>query len=309
MSRSEGQMESSSATSRPPVSGAVVVGVDGSDSAEVAVRWAAALAAAEGRVLVLACGTAEPGPLWLEPPMVHPFDYAGAIRDAAQRNLESAHGVAHEAAPDLEIREILEAGDPRSLLLELSQSAAMVVVGSSGRGPLRRVMLGSVGVAVVRRSSCPAVVVPSGRPPSEDHRVVVGTDGSEAGAPVLEFAADQAARRGVPLVVVLCRLDVARWTGRPGADQGPDPAMDALESRLAALRARHPGVTTTVEVTRDWPQGGLLTAAEGADLLVVGHEEVGLTRRFLLGSVAVSVVENATCPVAVVPLGPREGSA
>jgi nucleotide-binding universal stress UspA family protein len=43
---------------------------------------------------------------------------------------------------------------------------------------------------------------------------------------------------------------------------------------------------------------------ERMDLLVVGAHQSGRVSRMLFGTVSVSVVEHATCPVAVVPLSP-----
>ncbi len=289
---------------RTEAAGTVVVGVDGSDTALAATRWAASLARSTGRPLTVACGVAEPGPLRLEAPLVHGFDYAGALREAGRHVLDEARAAARALAPDLEVREVLEVGDPRTLLIGLSGTAATVVVGTSGRGPLRRVLLGSVAVAVLRRARCPVVVIPSHPHERDDPRVVVGVDGGEGTTPLLVYAVDEAARRGLRLVVVLCRVDAARWTGRPAVDDRGDEAARAdLEELLAPLRAARPDLDIAGTVLGDWPQGGLVAASEGADLLVVGHAEAGPSRRFLLGSVAVSVAESATCPVAVVPLG------
>jgi nucleotide-binding universal stress UspA family protein len=53
-------------------------------------------------------------------------------------------------------------GDPGPAIVDaaLSESADVIVVGSHRRGPLERVLLGSVSEHVVRNARCPVLVVP-----------------------------------------------------------------------------------------------------------------------------------------------------
>ncbi len=52
--------------------------------------------------------------------------------------------------------------DPRTVLLDLGKRAAMIVVGSRGRGPIAGLLLGWVSVLVSRHASCPVVVWSAG---------------------------------------------------------------------------------------------------------------------------------------------------
>ena len=97
--------------------------------------------------------------------------------------------------------------DPREQLLELSKRAALVVVGSRGRGKVRSLLLGSVGVALVRHSACPVVIHRPWNPGMVRNGIVVGADGSEESRSVLEFAYQQAALRNLPLTVLHCFPD------------------------------------------------------------------------------------------------------
>jgi nucleotide-binding universal stress UspA family protein len=51
-------------------------------------------------------------------------------------------------------------GPPHEALEMLSDDAALVVVGSSGRGSIGRKVLGSVSCHVVQHARCPVVVIP-----------------------------------------------------------------------------------------------------------------------------------------------------
>jgi nucleotide-binding universal stress UspA family protein len=50
-------------------------------------------------------------------------------------------------------------GGPAVTLVEVSEGADMLVVGSHGRSGLSRLMLGSVAMACVNHASCPVVVI------------------------------------------------------------------------------------------------------------------------------------------------------
>jgi nucleotide-binding universal stress UspA family protein len=54
----------------------------------------------------------------------------------------------------------LMSGQPGSILVDLSEDAAMVVVGSHGRGGFTGMLLGSVGTAVVLAARTPVIVAP-----------------------------------------------------------------------------------------------------------------------------------------------------
>lgn len=87
--------------------------------------------------------------------------------------------------------------DPREVLLELSPNAAMVVLGSRGLGQLRSLLLGSVGIALVRHAYCPIVVHRPGSVGTVRNGIVVGVEASEESHPVLKFAYREASLRKV----------------------------------------------------------------------------------------------------------------
>jgi nucleotide-binding universal stress UspA family protein len=135
--------------------------------------------------------------------------------------------------------------------------------------------------------------------------VVVGYNAREHSRVALAWAADQAAARRAPLLV----LFAANYPGMnvepgPGLFDREPGALEAAEGVTArgvsqALEI-HPGleVAGATEVTS--PSEALTRASEGAALVVLGSRGYGRVTGALLGSVAFTVAARATCPVVVV---------
>lgn len=126
--------------------------------------------------------------------------------------------------------------------------------------------------------------------------IVVGVDGSAVSAHALDRARHEAELRGAPLVVVWA------WSARdlPDVVDGDADAWAEDHTAVWATPAHGAPVPVTARAVRGVAGPALLTAAAGADLLVVGAR--GRTGRDLLrlGSVSRHVVEHATGPVMVV---------
>ena len=293
--------------------GAVVVGVDGSSSAEHALAWAVDQAVAErrGMTLVHALGRHEPG--WPDF-VVDGEDVAYAdLQQRGQDVLDAARRRVAERAPDLQVEEVLELVDARALLLQQSESAAMIVLGSHGRGPLRRVLLGSVGATVARHAECPVVV-------HRPHRglvrngVLVACDASVESRTVLEFAYHLAAVRRLPLTVLHCFWASETLSGEGYESEAGVPTDIAAEHRqlaeaVAGLQEKYPDVTVTRKVAHGVPQVQVVLAGERMDLVVVGAHHGPRLRQMVAGSVSLAVLDHATFPVAVVPVGWEQNSA
>ncbi len=137
------------------------------------------------------------------------------------------------------------------------------------------------------------------------HRIVVGVDGSPVSIEAVRWAAKYAALTGAELEAV------TSWTapGAYGAGLGvgfevarvdwQEIAKQTQESALSEALPQHDeDIRHTVAF--DHPAAALLTAAEGAVLLVVGSRGHGGFTGMLLGSVSAHVVTHATCPVVVI---------
>jgi nucleotide-binding universal stress UspA family protein len=196
--------------------------------------------------------------------------------------------------------------DPSQALLDVSRDAALIVVGSRGRGHVLSVVLGSVSEEVAGRSACPVVVIRPQHGVEPRQGVLVGTDGTRESVPVLRFAYHQAKLRHLPLTVMQSVWDVVAATTPahvvPAEDADDVRFRLALADAVAGLAADYPDVNPTLIVGHGAPSECLLTLADSMDLVVVGHHERGLLGRLTHGSVAVGVLEHASVPVAVVPV-------
>ncbi len=142
--------------------GRIVVGVDGSEHATAALRWAVDEAKLRrATVVALHAWTFVPPPPIGSPDLlaVPVGDIAGdleAERIAAERSLETALADV-EAGVTIERR--LVEGDPAEAILEEASGADLVVVGSRGHGGIKTAFLGSVSNHVIQHAPCPVVVV------------------------------------------------------------------------------------------------------------------------------------------------------
>jgi len=145
------------------MAGTIVVGVDDSEHAAAALRFAHEEAGFRGASIVALHSWAfVPPPALSEPGMIAmPADLVGDLaveREAAERSLVGiVEEVLGEAAGAVECR-IVE-GDAGEALVEASTDADLVVVGSRGRRGLRATLLGSVSGHVVQHAHCPVVIV------------------------------------------------------------------------------------------------------------------------------------------------------
>lgn len=285
----------------------IVVGVDGSESAQDALDWAAAEASAMHRPLRIVHGFIWPlMHVAVGPPSVGPAD--GGLQAEAERLLADAESRAKSAAPDVDVTCELVVGAPTPALLGQARDAELLVVGSRGLGGFLGLLVGSVGVAVAAHAGCPVVVVhPHPDDPSRTAagRVVVGADGSRLSAAAISFAFRTAARRKAGLTAV--RVWEPSLSSHPRLAVVLDRITRAERRKfLAALetdRRTFPEVDLEVKLVRDenhHPGQTLIEESAGADLIVVGSRGHGGFAGLLLGSVSQSVLEHAQCPVAVV---------
>ena len=137
----------------------IVVGVDGSDGSRAAVHWAFELAQERGSELLLVS-------VWTPPPaqIAHPFDsvpwgtdvdLSGAAEQALQEMLQAVVG----DQKDVKVKTQVASGNAAKVLIDLSQDADLLVVGSRGHGGFAGMLLGSVSQHAAAHASCPVVVV------------------------------------------------------------------------------------------------------------------------------------------------------
>lgn len=246
--------------------------------------------------------------------------------DTEQGNdaLELGRILAQANRAELLIFTVSNANDASLADLAHSEGADLVVLGSTHRGPLGRVVPGATVGHLLGEAPCAVAVAPPGfghlpdgdlgwRPLSgnaEDAgmRVVgVGFDGSPAAQQALDIAAELAVSNGAALRVYA----VARkYAHPPAADASGHVASvpteaEALREQLHEAVAYLPAETRALPVfLRGIPATELTAAAElGVDILVLGSRSGGPVRRALHGSVSNAVLQKATCPVLISPIG------
>jgi nucleotide-binding universal stress UspA family protein len=281
----------------------VVVGIDGSQSALEAARWAADEAARRNARLRLVYAFG-----WTTEVLVgHPGlgEHRREIMlHHARRDLTAAETAVAAHAPGVDVERELVVGYPVAVLVTESRRADLVVVGDRGLSRIGGLLLGSVAQALASHGACPVVVVRgAGQAASASAPVVVGIDGSPVSEAALAFAYDEAALRDAPLVAVHTWMDLV-------ADPAIAPLLDweaievdervVLGERLAGWAEKYPDVPVRRVVTRDRPAHALLKEAVGAQLVVVGSRGRGGFAGLLLGSVGHALLHRSPCPVAVV---------
>lgn len=281
----------------------VVAGIDGSDSALGAARWAGGFAAGHGLPLTL---------LHAIPRLDLHFTSGdnGAQPDGdGDAVLAAAEAAVRAANPDLEIRTTAVKGAVATVLADASESARLLVVGT---GAPDHVALGGHVVRITHRAQCPVLVW---RPPAATRTgkplpVVVGIDESEASTRALEEAFDVARVLHAQLNVVhMWEIDAAVGMGDLGGQGNMDwQLLDVLQTKqrermdalVAPFAKKYPNAHVNKVFQDISPAKGLTEMSRDAQLVVVGSHGRGRFAEALLGSVSQNVIHHAECPVLVV---------
>ncbi|HKH05964.1 MAG TPA: universal stress protein [Acidimicrobiales bacterium] len=283
----------------------VVVGVDGSPHARLAMRWASRFA-----LLLDADVTAVHGTGLLDhvdgrlvPAHAHIDEIRRALEEEWCGRLDRTH-LPHRV-------EVVERPAVDALLAAAHEGPTdLVVVGTRGRGIPRAQALGSTALQLLRQATVPVLVVPgpSGDRSVELRRLVIGVDGSVAAQAALLWASGLACLTGARCEVVAVAEDdpvfplgTAATVTAAGEEDAPDRLRAIAEQACESLRDL--GVTCEVTVRRGTAADALLGVARDrhADLVVVGSSGEGSAGNPLLGSVSRQVAHDAGRPVAVVP--------
>ncbi|MEW2446888.1 universal stress protein [Streptomyces parvulus] len=290
----------------------VTVGADGSTSSLDAVAWAARDAETRGLGLRVVHVLARPLGLPLDAAL--PRTIREYVREAADAVVREAADRARDEAPGLEISTLVLPGEPVGVLLAQSRTAEAVVVGHVGPTQFARPLPGGTALGIAARAACPVVVVRRAAAPAGP--VVLGVDGTPAGAAAVRFAFDQASVEGARVIALHA------WTtwnaplpppNDPSEAYASAPGVLAAEEErllgaaLAGMRARYPDVQVERRSVQGPTRPALIEASRDARLVVVGSRGRGGFAGLLLGSVSQAVLQHAHCAVAVVRGSPREG--
>lgn len=286
----------------------IVVGVDGSAGSNQAVQSATHLAAQRKLGLHIVHGLRVTAPQY-GVGIAETGKAFDTVREYGELILRDAVALVHRTDENVHATTEMLTEPPVPLLIELSRSARLVVVGHTGDGGFTDMMLGSTAAAVVSHAHCPVLVVRgrSGQAETpEDGPVVVGVDGSPVSEQAVATAFDEASARGVPLVALHAWNDdthasmynthhyVAEW------ESIKDGEALVLAERLAGWQEKYPDVEVRRELVQDRPRHALLKWSATAQLVVVGSRGRGGFRGMILGSTGQALVQHAQCPVLVV---------
>jgi nucleotide-binding universal stress UspA family protein len=243
--------------------------------------------------------------------------HAEQVTQEAQDGASRAKERVSNLFPEWEIRAEVMIGTPAWVLIDVADkwNADLVVVGSQGRSPFKRLFLGSVSkrlvtdsrssVRVVRQRSQPRRL---GAPP----RLIIGVDGSPAAEQAIYAVGQRVWPDGteVRMIAVDDNSPPASVVSRlPQAASMIDDYFRSRESRVSAMlewgieELNNIGLTTSVSAERGDAKNILLAKAEewNADSIFVGTRDFKSGfERFRLGSVSTAIVTNAHCSVEVV---------
>ena len=280
----------------------IVVGIDESPAAKVAVQWAARDAELRKIPVTLVHAISPEVATW--PNVRLPAGLARWQCDRGRRLVDDAVKLVEEASqhggPAEVHREVLSSAAVPTLV-DLSKDAELVVTGCRGSGQWPGRLLGSVSSGLLRYAHCPVAIVHDEDPshPSEAP-VLVGIDGSSASELATAIAFDEASHRNVGLVALHAwsDADVSEW---PGIDSPAAQSMaeEVLAERLAGWQEKYPDVPVSRAVVCDKPARQLVERSADAQLVVVGSRGRGGFAEMLLGSVGEAVAQMAQVPVIV----------
>ncbi|WP_227981363.1 universal stress protein [Nocardia spumae] len=283
----------------------IIAAVDGSAVGYHAAAWAAADAALHDRRLHLVTSIGVADGLGLAP--IQTEDDMSWSHLDGERTLVEATRIARAATGEQPPVITTEVTTDTIIghLIQASEQAYAIVVGSRGLGAFRRSLLGSVSSAITRHAKCPVTVVHSTSAidaVSAVEPVLVGVDGTGNSVPALEVAFEEASRRNVGLVVLHAWSDLSTAldpaiVGWDAVEQSEDAV---LAESLAGYAERYPEVKVTRKLMLDRPVRSLLEASEHAQLVVVGSHGRGGFTGMLLGSTSAALLQSVECPITIV---------
>jgi nucleotide-binding universal stress UspA family protein len=190
---------------------------------------------------------------------------------------------------------------PATAISRAVDAGGAVVMATHGRSGIGKALLGSVAEDVIKATDRPVVLVgPSGSTggPLQGGTMVVSTDGSATAGTIIDLAAEWATTLGMSVhVVAVCDPD-----GTAAGRADLSDAQVAAAVTAAADRLRAAGLTVAEEtlVGKD-PARAIVDLAgrlPAAMIAMSTHARSGLART-ALGSTAIKVVHDASCPVLV----------
>lgn len=283
----------------------VVVGIDGSDGALNAARWAGAVAARFGVPLRVLHALPSIGRNLTQTAAALTAAMMSYQRDMAEAFLKAVDEAVRADHPDLSVSTVSFNEPADQVLIEASAEARLVVLGGKTVTPAAALLLGSTALAVATRAACPVVAFRGDKVAPGDGRVVVGVDDSPAAQAALERAFEFADRFELSLNAVRS-LSLAApaetgvtipllidWDGVESAE------LAALTETVDSHNKRHPTVTAKCFIEPDSPGQAVLKHIDDAGLVVVGSRGRNALAGVLLGSTSLNLLHHSPVPVMI----------
>jgi nucleotide-binding universal stress UspA family protein len=314
----------------------IVIPLDGSDIATVAIPYLRAVATSGSAVVLLrvvqwqlplagiSVDQDTTGDDFPKPPLAVVDAYLKAIADELEDVTADTRRIARpgEAVAE-EILEVIE-----------ESGATMIIMATRGRGALGRALIGSIADRIARASPVPVLLIHPELEsvPADLHstaairRLVVPLDGSERALAALPVAAEVADNMDLPVhlmravptaaqmfsheefIPIGARLErmvfaVPVWELSDRERTYHQSYTTAADEQLAqaAGRLRSRGIETTTELVVGAPVPSIMATLGRGDLVVMTSRGAGGIRRWQLGSVAEKLIHQAAAPILLVP--------
>jgi nucleotide-binding universal stress UspA family protein len=209
--------------------------------------------------------------------------------------LDRAREVVQESGSSVDVAYSLQHGEAGTSLIVEAAQAAVVLVGARDESWLGRMLGGDLTGRLVAGAACPVVVIPPAFP--AEHRlggVVVTLDGDTSAAGPLRYGFEQAEARGEGLHVLH-----AAPVGT--SEDDTEVLIDKVTAEVTRWNALTPTVPTRLSLTSGDALTECILATAQASLLVIGRPHGHSPLFALARPVALRVLREAQCPVAIVP--------
>ena len=286
--------------------GSVVVGVDESRGGRDAVALARDLVGSTGKVTLVHVLPTNPydshdaAEAYRASELLGSFDDFVKLRAVGLLEQIRAQAWPHPGGLEIEARAIVSRSIGRCLH-EAAEDAStdLLVVGSSHRHLLGRVLMGDDTRAALNGAPCAVAIAPTGYAdrPAPIAAIGVGYDGSTDSERALHLARELAARHEA-------KLSAATAISVPVSSFGPGPLplRDAIDALVTEARERIRGLgDCEAEVGYGAPVDVLAHYSESLDLLVIGSRGYGPVGRLVHGSTSRQLMRNARCALLVLP--------
>lgn len=280
----------------------IVVGVDGSDAAMSAARWAASFAQKIDAPVELVHGMPRTGSMFTDPASAIHAAVLAEHREHAITILKQAEEELRAAFRGLDVSTLRFDEPVDELLTVRSRTAQMVVLGSDMISPATALLVGSTTLAVGAHSACPVVAWRGDRETVSELPIVLGVDRALTGPAAFEAAFEFASRVGAGIKAVHA------WSqfGRPAGVANPLLIdWDGLEAMqwqellhvVEPWAERYPDVPVTYFVDPEGAGKALIKHTADAQLMVVGSRGRKPLAGALLGSTSLNMLHHCPTPV------------